>query len=113
VRAWTLDEANAALPRVRDLLARARAAASRADAATNGQRAPAVEELEAVLAEVNADGIVLRDIDRGLVDFPAETSDGRPYFLCWLDGEDEITWWHWIEAGFAGRTPLSSPPESA
>ena len=46
----------------------------------------------------------------GLIDFPARRPSGRPYYLCWLDGEDDITWWHWIDAGFAGRTPLSDPP---
>ena len=49
--------------------------------------------------------------ERGLIDFPAQSPSGREYLLCWLAGEDAIEWWHWPDAGFAGRTPLSQPPE--
>jgi hypothetical protein len=109
---WTLEAANEALPRVRELLARMREAATAADTATNGQRAPATARLQDALDALTSEGIVVRDVTRGLIDFPAETAAGDDYYLCWLDGEDEIEWWHWIEAGFAGRTPLSQPPES-
>jgi hypothetical protein len=54
--------------------------------------------------------VVLRDPDRGLVDFPARSPSGRRYWLCWVVGEPAVTWWHWPEDGFAGRTPLSEPP---
>jgi hypothetical protein len=49
--------------------------------------------------------IVLRDLDRGLVDFPA-LRDEREVYLCWVEGEDEIAFWHELEAGYAGRQPL-------
>jgi hypothetical protein len=55
-------------------------------------------------------GVLLRDPARGLVDFPARASTGRPYWLCWLDGEPSVRWWHWVEDGFAGRTPISELP---
>jgi hypothetical protein len=59
----------------------------------------AVGELEAV-------DVVLRDVDRGLVDFPS-VRDGAEVYLCWLvDEEDRIGFWHEPEAGFAGRRPL-------
>jgi hypothetical protein len=49
--------------------------------------------------------IVLRDLERGLVDFPA-IRDGREIYLCWVDGETDIAFWHELDAGFAGREPL-------
>ena len=64
-----------------------------------------------MLAELNADGIVLRDPERGLIDFPARAPSGREYWICWLAGEDEVAWWHWPEDGFPGRKPLTDPPE--
>jgi hypothetical protein len=50
-------------------------------------------------------GIVLRDLDRGLIDFPA-IRDGREVYLCWIDGEPDIGFWHDLDAGYAGRRPL-------
>jgi hypothetical protein len=64
-----------------------------------------------VLDDLTGRGIVVRDPERGLIDFPARSSTGREYLLCWLDGEDAISWWHWPDAGFGGRTPLSEPPD--
>jgi len=48
---------------------------------------------------------VLRDIDRGLVDFPAIV-EGREVYLCWELGEDEVCFWHDISSGYRGREPL-------
>ncbi len=50
-------------------------------------------------------GILLRDPDTGLVDFPGEVDD-RPVFLCWRLGEDEVAWYHEEHAGFSSRKPL-------
>ena len=63
-----------------------------------------------MLDELDEMGIIVRDPDRGLIDFPAQTADGRTYLLCWLDGEDAIEWWHWPDDGFAGRTPIDQRP---
>lgn len=49
--------------------------------------------------------IHVRDLARGLVDFPAML-DGREVFLCWEEGENKIAWWHDLEAGYGGRQPL-------
>ncbi len=63
-------------------------------------------ELSRAAGELEAVDIVLRDIDRGLIDFPA-LRDGAEVYLCWLvDEEDAIRFWHEPEAGFAGRRPL-------
>ncbi len=123
VRFWTLDEATAALPEVRVLVARLREVAATAtpparaggDGAPsgNGHRSPsgaAPAALDTALRALTDQGIVVRDPARGLIDFPAQSPSGREYLLCWLDGEPAIEWWHWPDAGFAGRTPLSNPP---
>lgn len=118
-----MAEANEALPRVAEAVERAqaavagiggRAAALSESSSGNGHAKPAGEEANRfhdVVAELEADGIVLRDIRQGLVDFPAQASSGRGYWLCWIVGESEVAWWHWPEDGFAGRTPISEPPD--
>lgn len=50
-------------------------------------------------------GITVKDINQGLVDFPAQR-DGREVYLCWRYDEASITHWHEVDAGFAGRQPL-------
>ncbi|MCX7620791.1 MAG: DUF2203 domain-containing protein [Acidimicrobiales bacterium] len=117
-RVWTLEEANAALGRVAAIVEQAQAAlvASRAAVTrvrSNGHKNPADPEglLRQAVEELAADGIVLRDAERGLVDFPARSPSGRDYWLCWLVGEPEVAWWHWPEAGFAGRRPVEELPD--
>jgi hypothetical protein len=51
-------------------------------------------------------GVIVKDADRGLVDFPALRENGEEVLLCWQVGEDEIAYWHGLEEGFAGRKPL-------
>jgi hypothetical protein len=120
-RYWTVEEANAALPRVRETVQRIRAliAERRGRAEREGTRVsgnghaaadPQAAELRAAVEELAGDGIVLRDVDNGLVDFPARAASGRQYWLCWLVDEPEVAWWHWPETGFAGRRPLHDPP---
>ena len=62
-------------------------------------------ELRASVAEFARREIVLRDLDRGLIDFPA-IRDGEEVYLCWIDGEADIGYWHELDAGFRGRRPL-------
>ena len=50
-------------------------------------------------------GVLVKDLDRGLVDFPALRGD-EEVLLCWQVGEDEVGFWHGLEEGFAGRKPL-------
>ena len=68
------------------------------------------DELRAAVETLTGEGIVLRDLDAGLVDFPARLGDGRAYLLCWVLGEPAVEWWHWPDTGFAGRRPLTDPP---
>jgi hypothetical protein len=119
-RLFTVEEANAALPALAPLLETLRdaqrAMAERQDevlssATGNGGGAIGREFLEAsqeagrATAEINELGILVRDPESGLVDFPAER-DGDEVFLCWRLGEDAIAWWHPTDTGFAGRQPL-------
>ena len=68
--------------------------------------AQALTELTSTIGELEALGVQLKDFERGLVDFPS-LRDGRVVLLCWQMGEgDELEWWHDVDAGFAGRTPL-------
>src|SRR6059058_4638039 len=50
-------------------------------------------------------GVVIKDLDLGLLDFPAE-HDGRDVLLCWHVGEDSVAFWHGLAEGFAGRKPI-------
>jgi hypothetical protein len=121
-RHYTLEEASALLPRVVELIGRMRAARDRltdeearaalAEAGqTNGGGRPGrtvsegFVELRESMLELRGLEIVLRDLDRGLVDFPSLRA-GEEVYLCWQEGEDEIAWWHAPDAGFAGRHPL-------
>jgi hypothetical protein len=121
-RHFTLDEARAQLPWVEAKLAALRDARARltdqearralADGSpTNGGGRPgkvvgeAFVELQNGIAAFDHRGIVLRDLDRGLIDFPA-IRDGQEVYLCWIDGEADIGFWHELDAGYAGRQPL-------
>jgi hypothetical protein len=121
-RHYTVAEANAALGWVRERLDRLRAARDGlGDAEARealGEATPqngggeagkvvseAFLELRDALYELQAVEIVLRDLERGLIDFPA-IRDGEEIYLCWEEGEDEVGWWHDPESGYAGRQPL-------
>lgn len=121
-RHFTQEEANELLPQLTTLLSRLREAKDELTdteahevlseaAPTNGggeqgrQVGVAFLEVRRLLETVERSGIVLRDIDRGLVDFPA-LLDGREIYLCWEVGEDEVAYWHELEGGYGGREPL-------
>ena len=121
-RHYTVAEANAALGWVKERIDRLRAAregltdeearAALGEATPgNGGGQPgkvvseAFLELRDALFELQAMEVVLRDLERGLVDFPA-IRDGEEIYLCWEEGEDEIGWWHDPASGYAGRQPL-------
>jgi hypothetical protein len=119
-RIFTVEEANAMLADLRptlEAMQRARkvvlasAERVRGSFAGNGGGEPAGEYSAALellgreTERLSAQGILLRDIDAGLVDFPGER-DAQPVFLCWKLGEDEVGYWHPLDTGFSGRRPL-------
>jgi len=126
-RVFTPAEANSALPEVREAAERLVALRSRMRTLDREQRdlvtaiggnggGYAASDLNAAQAELQrlADealgcverletvGVVLKDLDLGLLDFPARR-DGRDVLLCWHAGEDAVEWWHGLEEGYAGR----------
>lgn len=119
-RFFTLEEANAATERLRGVLARIResravvvanARVVRGRAATDGGGAEGSaywEALRTLRREVEglaSEGVILRDADTGLVDFPCRR-EGRTVYLCWRPDEPEVGFWHETGAGFGGRRPL-------
>lgn len=116
VRYFTVDEAEALLPRLtewlglgRTLLARLREAAERTRHSREPQNAREMvrlrRELETILREIDEHGVEIKGLDEGLADFRA-LRHGEPVYLCWKLGEPGIGWWHPLDTGFAGRQPL-------
>jgi hypothetical protein len=121
-RHYTVEQANAALAFVEERIERlraarvqlsdedARAALSEAAPQNGGGAAGRVVseaflELQRSLGDLQEMEIVLRDLERGLVDFPA-LRDGREIYLCWEEGEEEVAFWHDPDTGYGGREPL-------
>jgi len=129
-RVFTAEEANAALAELRPLVEAMVDAKQRLDDAQerrdevaqhiagNGGGIPPAElatldhelneaavALAAAMGDVQATGVLVKDLDTGLVDFPAKR-DGEDILLCWQLGEDEVAFWHGLEDGYAGRQPL-------
>jgi hypothetical protein len=65
------------------------------------------EKLETLVHSVQNLDVLIKDINLGLLDFPA-LKDGREVYLCWQYGEGDIAFWHEVEAGYAGRQPIDS-----
>lgn len=125
MKIFTVAEANELLPTVRSILARiqrdqkrlsayrpaAKRAAESAEKGGGGlshglRYASILIDFTSKIAEIEALGVQVKDLDRGLVDFPS-LREGRVVLLCWQIGEgNELEWWHDVESGFAGRTPL-------
>lgn len=129
-RYFTVEEANALIPRIRPLLREAQDIKRRADAAqkeldallppasgnghardTRGLRLKSREveqlgkRLERTLQSVRTLGCEVKDPDMGLVDFLA-MRNGREVYLCWNVDEIAVAWWHDLESGYRGRQPL-------
>ncbi len=122
-RIFTLAEAQALIPRVRSLLEEISESwnhirelnpdiqKARDASAFDGFSKSGVEYVESVshltllIHQVKEMGVILKDADKGLCDFPY-MRQGRMVYLCWQLGEERIEFWHDIESGFAGREPL-------
>ena len=119
---YTLDEARALLPRVRQWLEELGqyqerlktldkrvgnliASGDDAGGPSVNQLAKTLAECKTVLQRFRSRQIQIKDLNRGLVDFPS-WRDGREIFLCWEKDEDDIEYWHDLESGYAGRERL-------
>lgn len=125
MKIFTVQEANALLPSVRDVLGKIQRVhrnlakyRKEAEKAVEGAErggggitdgvlyAQLLTKLTSLISGLEGLGVQIKDFERGLVDFPS-LRDGRVVLLCWQMGEgDQLEWWHDVDAGFAGRTPL-------
>ena len=68
------------------------------------------KEIENLFEEIAKFGCIVKDIDNGLVDF-ISIFQGRKVFLCWKQGEDNVSWYHDMHSGFSGRKKIEDPVE--
>lgn len=127
-RLFTVEEANELVPELSDifaavreekvaldgLLPEVRLAAGKAQeggGSVHGERyVKTLQRINSLLARVERLGVVVKDIERGLCDFPYDRG-GEVVFLCWKYGEPEVAWWHRIQDGFRGRRAVEELPE--
>ena len=119
---YTRDEARALLPQIRkwlEQLNRLRRELERFDKRLSGLSEQgndiggetvnnwirALADMQEVLAEFQRRRIIIKDLERGLIDFPA-IMGGKEVFLCWEQDEEDIEFWHDLDTGFGGRERL-------
>src|SRR5216684_4057783 len=119
---FTLEEARTLLPQIRKWLERA--ASLRRDLTKHDEKIEALAEpgkdlggpaitawiktladFKEILLEFHRRDIQVKDLDRGLIDFPAIIG-GREVFMCWEQDEDDVEFWHDLNSGYAGRERL-------
>jgi hypothetical protein len=94
---YTVEEARALVPVVRGVLLQLAFERRRSD--------PSHASVQALLEHLQTLGVVLRDLDTGLVDFPT-IRDGEPAWLCWRLDDPDLAWWHTTHEGYSSRRPL-------
>lgn len=122
---FTLSEANEALVIIRPLMDEVQAirqkimstqpeawSAIEKSVGNGGSRALSeivveFEKLDALVHRILDTGVIIKDINMGLLDFSA-LKDGREVYLCWQYGEGDIAFWHEVEEGYAGRQPIDT-----
>ena len=122
-RLFSVDEANALLPRLQEMLRDLavhreamrekaphvepilRAAGSNGGGKVGSEYGVEAYRLYRAIERIRGLGVLLKDLDTGLLNFPHER-DGRVVFLCWHPPEESVAYWHEIEAGYPGRRPL-------
>jgi hypothetical protein len=102
---FTPEEANRKLPEIKERVLQIMEAKKRLDSAPSGQqRKEDVDKITVLVSKLQESGIEIKDLDQGLIDFPA-IRFSEPVSLCWRYGEEEVLYWHGAE-GFRGRKPL-------
>ncbi|MCI0556032.1 MAG: DUF2203 domain-containing protein [Anaerolineae bacterium] len=120
---FTLQEANTALEIIRPLMGEVQSirneilanqpeiwsvmerSAGNGGNPTLSRMVKSFDRLDELIHQIQGTGAQIKDINTGLLDFSA-LKDGREVYLCWQYGEDDIAYWHEVEAGFAGRQPI-------
>ena len=120
---FTVDEANALLPKLRELLDALmlhrdalrektpglepilRAAGANGGGRVGSEYGVEAYKVHLAIGKIHELGVLLKDLDIGLLDFPHERG-GRIVFLCWHPPEERVGYWHEIDAGYAERRPL-------
>jgi hypothetical protein len=138
-RLWTVEEANARLPAIQELLPQLRAWVVRLGAIHDqtewmakfwGRELEApdnphhalqetlqeewnrlTDRLEGIVHSLHDEGIEIKDLDNGLVDFQAKR-DGDVVYLCWRDGEPIVAHWHPLDGGYRNRRRLDAPAKA-
>ncbi len=123
MKTFTVQEANALLPQVRALLqdmldvrnrivqggasleSVLRHAAGNGGSKSSGEFVLLLQRFNVCLTTLQEFGCELKDLEQGLVDFPTYR-DGQLVYLCWKRGEEQVSFWHDLESGFAGRKPI-------
>lgn len=116
---FTLEEARACLPMLKENLAQIRRLVLRLRAIgfdyykgkylpgfhpdTRDEFPPDFEQMVSLIQTINELGIEIKSLESGLVDFPALRGNGEEVFLCWKIDEDDIEFWHTLDGGFKGR----------
>ena len=122
-RFFTVNEANELIPFLTDRLGQLRSTYEELESGRD-ERTPQLQDLfsaggmpvdaryfhlicklQSLAAEIGDEGCEIKDVQSGLIDFPT-IWEGREVFLCWQLGEPEVSFWHEIDDGFAGRQPL-------
>lgn len=119
-RTFTLDEANGLVPMIQmqmdagraardELVASAEEISERASRNGGASTPPTGQDAQVALAaaigSITDLGVILRDLDSGLVDFPFDRG-GDVVYLCWKSGEAKVDHWHPVDTGFGGRRPI-------
>lgn len=120
---FTEEEANALLPELLPLIeamlsardellalqpelqATLELAVNNGNSRVSGEALGAMQSLKDILSSLQAFGVEVKDVNRGLLDFPSKRA-GMVVYLCWAYGEEKIAFWHSLDSGFAGRKPL-------
>ncbi len=102
-----IKKERAAIVKGRDEIKKASSKADLGGGSTYGPRyIQALEQISQHIDQIHEGGVVVKDLESGLCDFPY-MMDGRLVYLCWKLGEPDIRWWHETDAGFASRQPLN------
>lgn len=119
---YTREEAESLLPQIREWLARLNALRTEAERAEKrigslmqtgddvggdlvNRNIRTLADIQTIVSEFDQRSILIKDIERGLIDFPAIVG-GKEVFLCWENGEENIEFWHDLETGYGGREKI-------